>query len=159
MLQLHPDLPVEYDAWDIDEYYRRNVTDIDGVDRVEVTDHGPLVARVRVERSFRSSTVVQTYELRAGSPRLDVHLDIDWQERNHLLKLAWPVDVHANDVTRHIQYGHLKTPIHTNTTLGRGPVRAVRPPLDRRGGARVRRRAAQRRPLRPRRHPDPRARR
>ena len=24
--------------------------------------------------------------------------------------------MHANDVTRHIQYGHLKTPIHTNTT-------------------------------------------
>ncbi len=116
LLQLHPDLPVEYDAWDIDEYYRRNVTDLDAVDRFEVTDRGPLVARVRVERSFRSSTVSQTYELRAGSPRLDVHLDVDWQERNHLLKLAWPVDVHANDVTRHIQYGHLKTPIHTNTT-------------------------------------------
>ena len=116
LLQLHPDLPVEYDAWDIEEYYRRHVTDIDAVDRIEVTDRGPLVARVRVERSFRSSTVSQTYELRAGSSRLDVHLDIDWQERNHLLKLAWPVDVHANDVTRDIQYGHLKTPIHTNTT-------------------------------------------
>ena len=38
LLQLHPDLPVEYDAWDLDEYYRRQVTDLDAVDRIEVVD-------------------------------------------------------------------------------------------------------------------------
>ncbi len=114
--QLHPDLPLEYDAWDIEEYDRRTVWDVDDVDDLTVTDDGPLVGRVRVARSFDSSTLTQTYELRAGSPRLDVHLDIDWQERNRLLKFAWPIDVYANDVNRHIQYGHLRTPIHTNTS-------------------------------------------
>ena len=116
LVQLHPDVPLEFDAWDIEEYYRHNVTDIDGVDELVVTDEGPLSARVRVERSFRSSKLAQTYELRAGTSRLDVHMEIDWAERNQLLKLAWPVDVHANDVNRHIQYGHVRTPIHTNTT-------------------------------------------
>jgi alpha-mannosidase len=114
--QLHPDLPLEYDAWDIEEYDRRTVRDLDDVRDMSLTDDGPLVARVRVARSFGSSTLTQTYELRAGSPRLDVHLDIDWQERNRLLKFAWPIDVYANDVNRHIQYGHLRTPIHTNTS-------------------------------------------
>ncbi len=116
MLQLHHDLPFEYDAWDIEEYYRRRVTDLDEVDSIEVLDRGPAVVRVRVSRSFRASTVALTYELRAGSPRLDVAVELDWSERDHLLKMAWPVDVHTGDVTRHIQYGHVRTAVHTNTS-------------------------------------------
>jgi alpha-mannosidase len=114
--QIHPDLPLEYDAWDIEAYDRRTVRDIDEVSDMSVTDDGPLVARVRVHRTFDDSSLTQTYELRAGSPRLDIHLDIDWHERDRLLKLAFPVDVYANDVNRHIQYGHVRTPIHTNTS-------------------------------------------
>jgi alpha-mannosidase len=114
--QLHPDLPLEYDAWDLEAYDRRTQWEIDDVRELTVTDDGPLVARVRVRREFDESTLSQTYELRAGSPRLDIHLDIDWHERDRLLKLAFPIDVYANDVNRHIQYGHVRTPIHTNTT-------------------------------------------
>jgi alpha-mannosidase len=114
--QLHPDLPIEYDAWDIEEYHRHRVEDLDGVDSIELVDAGPLVARVAVRRSFRSSTLTQTYVVRAGSARVDVELEIDWAERNQLLKFAWPVDVHADHVVRHVQYGHVRTPIHTNTT-------------------------------------------
>ncbi|HKY15708.1 MAG TPA: glycoside hydrolase family 38 C-terminal domain-containing protein [Microthrixaceae bacterium] len=114
--QLHPDLPLEYDAWDIEEYHRHRVTDLDEVDAIEVVEAGPLVGRIRVTRSFRSSTLTQTYVLRAGSSRLDVEIDVDWAERNQLLKLAWPVDVQADDVIRHVQFGHIRTPIHTNTT-------------------------------------------
>jgi alpha-mannosidase len=116
LLQLHPDFPTEYDAWDLDESYRHQVTDIDSVEAVEIVDEGPLVGRVRVRRSFRSSTVVQTYELRAGSPRLDIHTEIDWHERDHVLKAAFPLDLHTEHLTREIQFGHLATAIHTNTS-------------------------------------------
>jgi alpha-mannosidase len=114
--QLHHDLPYEYDAWDIEEYYRRRVTDLDEVESIRVTDAGPLVARVVVRRRFRSSTLTQTFELRAGSERLDVDVELDWHERDHLLKLSWPLDLLCAEVTRHIQYGHVRTPIHTNTS-------------------------------------------
>jgi len=116
LLQLHPDFPTEYDAWDLDESYRRQVLDIDQVDSIEVLDEGPLVARVRVARSFRSSKVVQTYELRAGSPRLDIVTEIDWHERDHVLKASFPLDVHTDQLTREIQFGHVTTAIHTNTS-------------------------------------------
>jgi alpha-mannosidase len=71
---------------------------------------------VRVARSFRSSTVAQTYELRAGSPRLDIHTEIDWHERDHVLKAAFPLDLQTDHLTREIQFGHLATAIHTNTS-------------------------------------------
>lgn len=121
--QIHPDYPIEYDAWDLEEYYRRRVTNLDAVSSIEVVDAGPIVARVRVTRSFGSagsstgvSTLIETFELRADAVRLDVHIDLDWQERKQILKVAWPLDVHTDDVIRHIQYGHIRTPIHTNTS-------------------------------------------
>jgi alpha-mannosidase len=116
LLQLHPDLPNEYDAWDLDDFYRRQVDDLVALDRFEVVEVGPLVGRVRVTRSFRSSSVVQVVELRAGSSRLDVHTDVEWHERDHVLKVSFPVDVHADHLTREIQFGHLATAIHTNTS-------------------------------------------
>jgi alpha-mannosidase len=116
LLQLHPDLPSEYDAWDLDEHYRRQVTDLTDLDRFEVLDVGPLVGRVRISRSFRSSTVTQVVSLRAGSPRIDVATEVDWHERDHVLKAAFPLDVHADHLTREIQFGHLATAIHTNTS-------------------------------------------
>lgn len=114
--QIHHDMPTEYDAWEIEDYYRNRVEDLPAASSVTVDTDDPLIARVRVTRSFRSSTLVETLELRAGSPRLDVHVDLDWYERNHLLKVAWPLDVSMTEVTREIPYGHLTTPIHTNTS-------------------------------------------
>lgn len=113
---LHHDLPYEYDAWDIEEYYRNRVEVLGPADSVKLVDSGPLAARVEVTRRFRASSLTETFELRAGSPRLDVHVALDWHERNHLLKVAWPLDIATTEVVRDIQYGHLRTPIHTNTS-------------------------------------------
>ncbi len=113
---LHPDHPIEYDAWDVEAYDRRTVEHLDTATSVEVVDAGSLVAAVRVTRPFHDSTLTETISLRAGSPRLDVAVDLDWQERRRLLKVAWPVDVLTTDVVRHVQFGHHRTPIHTNTS-------------------------------------------
>ncbi len=115
-LEIHPDFPNAFDAWDIEHFNRRKVTVLDGPAEIEVLDEGPVLARVRVTRSFRSSTAVQMVELRAGSPRLDVHLEVDWAEQEQLLQVAFPLDVNVTDMTREIQFGHLRTPVHTNTS-------------------------------------------
>ncbi len=116
VLQLHPDLPNVYDAWDIEDFDLRRFTVIDAVDAVDVTDDGPLVARVVVGRTFGPSSVTQTIELRAGSPRLNVHVEADWHHQERLLKVAFPFDVQTDEITREIQFGNLTTPIHRNTS-------------------------------------------
>ena len=56
LLQLHRDLPNQWDAWDVDEHYRRSVTEMTGVDAIDVgTDGRPV--RSRSERSFGASTI------------------------------------------------------------------------------------------------------
>jgi alpha-mannosidase len=116
LLQLHPDLPNHWDAWDIDRHYRRRHTDLVAADAVTVVEAGPLVGAIRVERSFGASTVVQTVRVTAGSRRVDVVTEIDWHEREKLLKVAFPLDVHADRTAAEIQFGHVQRATHTNTS-------------------------------------------
>ncbi len=117
LLQLHPDFPITYEAWDIDEYYRHTVTDLTGVDSITVEGD-----EVVVRRSFDSSTVVQRVSLpvpshpAAAAPRIDITTEVDWHERERLLKLAFPLDLHATTSTSEIQFGYVTRPTHQNTS-------------------------------------------
>ncbi|MGH3382833.1 MAG: alpha-mannosidase [Actinoallomurus sp.] len=116
LLQLHTDLPNHWDAWDIDRHYRHRHTDLTAADAVTVVDEGPLVASVRVERSFGESRIVQTISVQTGSPAVRIDTEIDWHEREKILKAAFPLDVHADRTAAEIQFGHVYRPTHTNTS-------------------------------------------
>ncbi|WP_375424515.1 alpha-mannosidase [uncultured Friedmanniella sp.] len=114
-LQLHRDLPNNWDAWDVDVHYRRSLTEIDGVDAIE-TEEGADAATVVVRRSFGSSTVSQRILLAAGSPSVEVLTELDWHEKHKLLKLGFPLDVHAATASAETQFGHVQRPTHANTS-------------------------------------------
>jgi alpha-mannosidase len=116
LLQLHPDYPNFFDAWDIDAWYRRRAEDLVAVDNIEVLESGPVRSAIRLKRSFGSSSITQTVSLAAGSPVIRVDNEIDWQERNRLLKVAFPVAVRSPRATYEIQYGHVERPTHANTS-------------------------------------------
>jgi alpha-mannosidase len=54
--------------------------------------------------------------LRAGSPRLDIGIELDWQHREHLLSMAFPLDVRADTAACDIQFGHVRRPTHASTS-------------------------------------------
>ncbi|MFF3985687.1 alpha-mannosidase [Streptomyces sp. NPDC001797] len=116
LLQLHPDDPNLWSAWNLDPYYRDTVRDLDQVESVTLVDAGPLLASVRVERAYGSSRFVQYVEVAAESRQVTVRNDIDWQERDTVLKAAWPLDVHADQESAEIQFGHVRRPTHENTS-------------------------------------------
>ncbi|MEU6979190.1 glycoside hydrolase family 38 C-terminal domain-containing protein [Streptomyces sp. NPDC046371] len=111
LLQLHQDFPNEYDAWDVDAFYRNTVRDLTEADSVTAVDDGVLVLR-----TFGDSRVRQLLSLREGARRLDIDTEIDWHEREKLLKAAFPLDVRADHSTAEIPFGHVKRPTHTNTS-------------------------------------------
>ncbi|MFJ3951992.1 alpha-mannosidase [Streptomyces libani] len=116
LLQLHPDHPTQYDAWDLDRHYRHRHTDLTDAESVELAAAGPLSATVRVTRAFGASRLTQDLTLRAGSHRLDITTAIDWHESEKVLKAAFPLDVHAERSTSEVQFGHVHRPTHTNTS-------------------------------------------
>ncbi|MFG2292807.1 alpha-mannosidase [Streptomyces sp. NPDC048603] len=117
LLQLHPDFPNMWDAWDVDSFYRNTATDLVELDSLEVTGTGPDAATVTVTRSFGAgSTAVQSMTLRSGSSVLDITTEIDWQETEKFLKAAFPLDVAAERSAAETQFGHVHRPTHTNTS-------------------------------------------
>lgn len=116
VLQLHPDQPNQWDAWDVDVFYREVTEDLTGLSSIEVVENNPLRATVRVVRKFGESTLVQNVRLSAGSRRIDFETEVDWQEQHRFLKVAFPVAIHAPRATYEIQFGHTERPTHLNTS-------------------------------------------
>jgi alpha-mannosidase len=116
LLQLHPDLPNQWDAWDVDAFYRNTVTDLVDATEVRIADAGPAQAVVLVTRTFGESTVRQRLVLHAGLSQLDIETEVDWRESEKFLKLAFPLDIHTDRFAAEIQFGHLYRPTHANTS-------------------------------------------
>ncbi|MFF6779454.1 glycoside hydrolase family 38 C-terminal domain-containing protein [Streptomyces sp. NPDC012510] len=117
LLRLHTDLPNYWDAWDVDKHYKNRYTDLLAPESITVVEDTPLLAALRVERSFgKGSRVTQTITLRAGSARIDFETDIDWHEAEKFLKAGFPIDVRAAHSSAEIQFGHIQRPTHTNTS-------------------------------------------
>jgi alpha-mannosidase len=100
-----------WDAWDVDEFYRNTVTDLTDVDEVVADGNA-----VRIVRSFGASRVTQVLSLAAGERRLLIDTEVDWHETEKFLKLAFPLDVHAERYASETQFGHFHRPTHTNTS-------------------------------------------
>ena len=88
---------MRYDAWDLESWVALDPERAGrrgrgrGRRRRAARRHG---AGHRVDSVRRRATL--TYVLRAGSPRLDIDIELDWQHEEHLLSMAFPLDVHAD---------------------------------------------------------------
>ncbi|KRF26421.1 glycoside hydrolase family 38 C-terminal domain-containing protein [Phycicoccus sp. Soil803] len=117
LLQLHPDLPNKWDAWDVDRFYRNTVRDLRDADSLDASVDQRGVARVVVERTISAkSTVRQVFSLAPGSRTLDVEQVTDWHEVETFLKVAFPLDVRAEHTSAETQFGHQRRATHVNTS-------------------------------------------
>lgn len=116
LLELHRDTPNEWDAWDLDEFYRHNVQAITGAVSVEGAGGAPGEAVLEVRRAFGDSSVRQRIVLAPGASGLRIETEVDWHERQKLLKLGFPLDVRADRSAAETQFGHVFRPIPVNTS-------------------------------------------
>jgi alpha-mannosidase len=80
-----------------------------------VVECGPVRATLRIERGLRDSEMSVDVHLYRNTPRIDFVADVDWQERQAMAKIAFPVDVRSHNVTCEIQFGTVERPTHRNT--------------------------------------------
>jgi len=112
----YEDRPHNFDAWDINHYYTQKAWPIQNVTSMQVCENGPLRYGIRIEKSYLSSTVIQyiyCYPDRAG---FDIRYEIDWKEKQILLRNYFPFDIHSQEATYEIQYGNVKRATHYNTS-------------------------------------------
>ncbi len=81
------------------------------LERVVVRESGPLRSRVRIERSWGSSTLVEELLLPHDSATLRVDVTLDWREHAHLLKVRFPTVLEDPTATYEIPFSHLERPV------------------------------------------------
>ncbi|MGJ3238027.1 MAG: alpha-mannosidase [Anaerolineae bacterium] len=114
--QLYEDRPGRYDAWDIVASYVEQELPITGDFSIEIDEEGSLRASLLLKRQCYDSTITQRISLMAESRQLVFETQIDWKERQKLLKVGFPVDINARHATYDIAYGNIERATHRNTS-------------------------------------------
>jgi alpha-mannosidase len=104
-------------AGDVDIFYNDKPREYDGrLLSAKVLEEGSVRSVVRFRRAISKSVITQDVVLTAGSARVDFVTSIDWDraEKDVILKVAFPVNVHATKARYEIQFGSVERPTHWN---------------------------------------------
>lgn len=115
-LKVFENKPMCFDNWDIDIYYKEKMWPMDEISRIEVIEQGSVRSTLEIERIFLDSKLIQKIHVYADLERIDFETYADWKEEDVVLKVEFPVDIHAEEATYEVQYGNVKRPTHTNTS-------------------------------------------
>ncbi len=116
VLMTYEDKPYNYDAWDINSYYKEKSWEITDVRQMSIVEQGPVRTVLLIERVYLSSTIKQYFTLYSNDTNLIVYSEIDWKESHILLKAHFDFDVHTDSAQYEIQYGNVTRPTHANTS-------------------------------------------
>jgi alpha-mannosidase len=117
LLQAFRDKPKDWDAWNIDADFEKEHWDLNHADEISLVkeESGSLRAVLRVKKHFQNSQFTEDIVMTEGSPRVDVKMTAEWHEKHILLKVAFPVSVHADKATFEIPFGSIERPTTRNT--------------------------------------------
>jgi alpha-mannosidase len=109
------DVPIYWDAWDIDADWTQHITEETRLLATEVVADGPVCFRLRRKYHLgKGSTLVQDMVCYANNPRIDFETKVSWHEKWRLLKVGFDTVIDASQVRCEVQYGHLWRNTHKN---------------------------------------------
>ncbi|TSA87599.1 alpha-mannosidase [Deinococcus detaillensis] len=114
-LWLYPDVPREWEAWELDASYSQGGERLTAAEAPERL-MGQLEQAVRVRYDAQGSDVVQTYRLRCGSRRLEIDTRAEWRGRRLMLRSLTPVQVRTAQASFETAFGTVQRSTTTNTS-------------------------------------------
>lgn len=114
-IEAFEDLPYEYDAWELSNYYTQKKYEISDVSSVEFIDEGARFG-FEIKRKFYDSEFSQKIWFYDNSARIDFDTHADWHREHIMVKAAFDVDVNSDKATYDIQFGSVERPVHKNTS-------------------------------------------
>ncbi len=102
-------------AWNLEQNYEKKKWVLREAESVEITESSPVRAVLKVTRKFNKSTIKQNIILYAGSRQVLFETEVDWQERDKVMKAAFDVNVLNTEATFEAAHGAIKRPTHRNS--------------------------------------------
>ena len=125
ILSLYEDRPNNWDAWDVDFFYRDALIETARVVELSSLSAGSVIQQLRVLLSIGNSKIDQTIILHPHSKRLDFITHVDWIECHKMLRVHFPVNVRSEQASFDIQYGYVRRNTHRNTSWDRAKFEVV----------------------------------
>lgn len=117
LFQTFVDIPAHQDAWEIS--FDGKSWDLKNPEVVKLIENGPERAVIEIRNKFQNSDFVRDLVIQPHVPRIDIHTRVNWHEHHILLKVGFPVNVHATKATFEIPFGTIERPTTRNTPAER----------------------------------------
>ena len=107
------DIPNVYDAWELERHTLSTGTHVTSDAKIKIEGNDSHTASISFTRAFaKASTITVRYLLQADSPVLRIETDIDLQDRQTLVKLAFPTDYQGKNAIFGSPFGATLRPQH-----------------------------------------------
>lgn len=113
------DMPLSFDAWDIDSSYEQCEVDINGDAEFGKKESGELFSSLTINKKINNSYITQVVVLRENEKQLDFCTTVEWRETHNLLKVYFDTNVHTDKLVSETQFGYIKRPNGRSTEYER----------------------------------------
>jgi alpha-mannosidase len=125
-LHLYKDVPLFWDAWDVEFYYEseqlQDITCSNGC----IVDSGSLLCSVRFEASIGLSSRAEiVYSLHANDSFVRIRFNVHWNESHSLLRVSFDTSVDADDWLADSQFCVVTRSSRRNTSWDRAKFEAA----------------------------------
>ena len=117
VISIFIDKCVHETAWNLEQNYEKKKWVLEKAESIEIVESSPVRAVLKVVRKFNKSTITQNIILYADSRQLLFETEVDWQERDKVMKAAFPVNVLNTEATFEAAHGAIKRPTHRNSSF------------------------------------------
>lgn len=115
-LVAYEDMAFEYDNWELAPYHKQKEYPLnEQADFQKVVDNQRVA--LKIIKKYCNSSIIQEISLYNGLDRIDIKCDIDWKEKNQILKSLFPLDIKFDAVNYDIQFGHVSRNNHLNNSI------------------------------------------
>jgi len=125
VFSLYEDIPNNWDAWDIDFFYRDALIETGAVESIKLSSSSKILKQLEISLSIGNSKIQQVISLSSHSKRLDFKTKVHWNESHKMLRVHFPVNVISEQATFDIQYGYVKRNTHRNTSWDKAKFEVV----------------------------------
>jgi alpha-mannosidase len=109
VLQSLLDEPESMSAWELG--LKGEPVNLGGAgETVRIIESGPVRGVIRITTHHGNSVFEQDLTLAAGVPRVDCRMRLDWQERNQMIKVAFPLNLKSAQAEFEIPFGSVSRP-------------------------------------------------
>ncbi len=117
VISIFIDKCVHETAWNLEQNYEKKKWVLEKAESVEITECSPVRAVLKTVRKFNKSTITQNIILYADAKQILFETEVDWQERDKVMKAAFPVNVLNTEATFEAAHGAIKRPTHRNSSF------------------------------------------